>query len=156
MGRKIICESCGTIFKEELLGNKNICPVCGARLDEDAEEKLITWYYYGCLDEKGNKIEGGFLEDKLLDVEKCNNRLYLIKEFTAPPKDENGKFEAAKKELRKYVPGAFSEKKSSLPEIRCPRCGSKEIQLVPKRFSILTGFATNHYDRMCVYCKKKF
>lgn len=154
MGRKIICESCGTIFNEDVIGNKEICPVCGKSLVSD-EENMITWYYYGFKDEKGNKTEGGCLEEKPIDLNKFGDKFYLIKEFQAPPKDANGDCEAAKVELRKYVPDAFSPAPTT-PQVRCPRCGSTEIQLVPKRFSILTGFATNQYDRMCVYCKKKF
>jgi len=46
---------------------------------------------------------------------------YLIKEFKAPPKDANGNCEAAKRELRKYVPDAFAPPKEN--PIRCPRCG---------------------------------
>lgn len=155
MGRKIICESCGTIFKEELLGNLQVCPVCGESLSDASEEELITWCYYGYFDEKGNKMEGGSLTDKQIDFEKYED-IYLIKEFKAPPRDADGKCEAAKAELRKYIPDAFPEKKAPFLGIRCPRCGSTEIQLVAKRFSILTGIATNQYDRMCVYCKKKF
>ncbi len=37
MGRKIICEACETIFKEELLGDTTICPVCGESLVDNTE-----------------------------------------------------------------------------------------------------------------------
>lgn len=39
---------------------------------------------------------------------------------------------------------------------RCPKCGSTAIQMVPRKFSLLTGFATNKIDRVCVNCKHKW
>lgn len=42
------------------------------------------------------------------------------------------------------------------PKICCPKCGSTQIQIVPRKFSILTGFATNKTDRVCVSCKYKW
>lgn len=38
----------------------------------------------------------------------------------------------------------------------CPNCGSTQIQLVNKKWSLMTGFFTNKVDRVCVACKKKF
>ena len=79
----------------------------------------------------------------------------MIKEFKAPPRDEKGSSEKAKEILRTYVPDAFEEPKET-PKVRCPYCFSSEIQIVPKKFSLLTGFATNGYNRVCVRCKRKF
>ena len=93
-----------------------------------------------------------WLLDKPIDI---GERYYLIKEFKAPPKDANGNCDAAKQELRKYVPDAFPEKKS-VPKVQCPYCHSTEIQMVPKKFSLLTGFLTNGYNRVCVRCQRKF
>lgn len=39
---------------------------------------------------------------------------------------------------------------------QCPKCGSTAIQMVPRKFSLLTGFATNKVDRVCVNCKYKW
>lgn len=39
---------------------------------------------------------------------------------------------------------------------RCPKCGSTNIQIVPRKWSLLTGFLTNKTDRVCVNCKNKF
>ena len=41
-------------------------------------------------------------------------------------------------------------------EVKCPWCGSTQIQMVPRKWSLLTGFLTNKVDRVCVNCKKKF
>ena len=156
MGRTILCPHCKTAFDENILKKKNsmdVCLVCGGRLDDgDADEHSgwITWYYYGF-----RKISGGSLMDQPMDLERFGDTHYLIKEFQAPPRDENGNCDAAKRELRKYVPDAFSEN-SSIPKVQCPYCHSTEVQLVPKKFSILTGFATNSYNRVCVRCQRKF
>lgn len=155
MGRVILCPHCKSTINEDILKQKNsenICLVCGGRLDggdvgADEHSDWITWYYYK------DSLYGDFsLWDKLpLKPEE----LELIKEFQAPPRDENGNCDAAKRELRKYVPDAFSEN-SSIPKVQCPYCHSTEVQLVPKKFSILTGFATNSYNRVCVRCQRKF
>ena len=166
MGRKIICPECNTIFDEDVLKAKkseNTCLVCGADLGgtnsevkKDDHSDWITWYYYGFLDKKGRKTGNTTLETKPIDLSKRGDRYYLIQEFKAPPKDAKGNEESelTKEELRKYVPGAFIYPPK--PQIMCPSCFSTEFQLVPKRFSILTGFATNQYDRVCNRCGRKF
>lgn len=39
MGRKIVCESCGTEFKFEIAKDFEKCPVCGALFDEEVEDE---------------------------------------------------------------------------------------------------------------------
>lgn len=39
---------------------------------------------------------------------------------------------------------------------KCPRCGSTEVQIVRKNWSIWSGFRTNDTERVCVKCKKKW
>ncbi len=162
--KKIKCPKCNTEYDEKFLigkqGNADVCPLCGVNLHSAEEHPdWITWYYYGVKDEKGNKIDLFLLEDKPRDLEKSvtGTTCYLIKEFKAPPKDKDGNCDAAKRELKKHVAdNAFVEKPSSSSEVRCPRCGSAQIQMVPKKFSLLTGFFTNSYNRVCVRCQKKF
>lgn len=154
---KITCEKCGTEFKFEIAKNFESCPVCGASFDEeveniDAEDRSdwITWYYYGF-----KKISGGSLMDKPMDLEKFGDTHYLIKEFKAPPRDMNGKSDAAKKELRKYVPDAFAPPKEN--PIRCPRCGGTEYTMMNRGFSIWTGFlGSGKAKRVCNRCKREF
>lgn len=158
MGRMILCPHCKSTMNEDILKQKNsenICLVCGGKLDDgnvniDEHSDWITWYYYGF-----RNSSSSCLEEKPIDLEKHGETFYLIKEFQAPPRDENGNCDAAKKELRKYVPEAFAETQT-VPKVQCPYCFSTEIQLVPKKFSILTGFATNSYNRVCVRCQRKF
>lgn len=49
-----------------------------------------------------------------------------------------------------------AEMKSLAPETRCPKCGSTNIQVVRKNWSLLAGLATNAVDRVCVNCKYKW
>lgn len=162
---RIKCRQCNTEYDKKFLlgkqGNTNVCPMCGADMVQDGDEHpdWITWYYYGVKDEKGNKISLYLLEDTPIDVEKtiAGSTRYLIKEFKAPPKDENGNCDAAKEELKKYIPdNGFVEKPSHSQDVRCPRCGSTQVQIVQKKFGILTGILTPGYNRVCVRCQTKF
>lgn len=156
MGRKILCPHCNSYLNEYILKEKNsenICLVCGGKLDDsgnDNQEGWITWYYYGV-----RNLSGGYLSDKSIDIEKPGETSYLIKEFKAPPKDANGNCDAAKRELRKYVPDAFAETKT-ISKVQCPYCYGTQIQIVPKKWGLLMGFATNGYNRVCVRCQRKF
>lgn len=165
MGRKILCEACGSVLNEDILKQKNslnTCLVCGATLGMDEseiksesapEEELVDWYYYKFKDGSGT----GSLRDKPIDLDKWGDTYELKYTFKAPPRDENGSSEAAKEVLRKYDPTAFAPVKTKPePVPRCPRCGSTAIQMVPKKWSPLTGFRTNRVDRVCVNCKHRF
>lgn len=160
MGRKILCPHCNSSLNEDILKEKNsenICLVCGGMLDdgENNQEGWITWYYYGVKDEKGNKVDIFVLEELPINLEKRGDMYYLIKEFKAPPKDANGNCEAAKRELRKYVPDAFASPKEN--PIRCPRCGSTEYTIMNRGFSIWTGFlGSGKAKRVCNRCKREF
>ena len=150
---KVVCESCESSFKYEAVKDMECCPVCGAVFDfgnENGHSDWITWYYYGF-----KKCSGGSLMNKPMDLERFGDTHYLIKEFKAPPKDADGNCEAAKKELRKYVPDAFAPPKES--PIRCPRCGSTEYTLMNRGYSIWTGFlGSGKAKRVCNRCKREF
>lgn len=157
--RKIICPSCNTIFLESLLKQRQseeTCLVCGASLNVDEteidnesesaqEEELVTWYYY---DLGGGS---GYLDDVFMEDDENSKLAYTFK----APKE----LEAAKEVLRKeYDPTAFApvQTKPDPPTVKCPHCGSSDIQLIPKRWSFLTGYRTNAVSRCCVNCKHRF
>lgn len=157
MARTILCPHCKSTLNEEILKQKNsenTCLVCGGQLDSGENEKQdewITWYYYGFKDD----MSSGTLRDKPIDLDRFGDTYCLVKEFQAPPRDQNGKCDAAKRELRKYVPDAFAEPVK--PQIRCPRCGSTEYTLMNRGFSILTGFlGSGRAKRVCNHCKREF
>ena len=41
-------------------------------------------------------------------------------------------------------------------DCKCPECGSTNIQIVPRKWSIFTGIFTNKVDKVCVNCKYKW
>ena len=43
-----------------------------------------------------------------------------------------------------------------IAEGKCPRCHSDNIQLVPRKWSIWTGYRTNAVSRICLNCKHRF
>lgn len=158
MGRTILCPHCKSTINEDILRQKNsenISLVCGGRLDAgnvdtDEHSDWITWYYYGF-----KKISGGSLMDKPMNLEEFGDTHYIIKEFQAPPRDANGNCDAAKRELRKYVPEAFAPPKET--PIFCPKCGSTEYTLMNRGFSIWTGFlGSGKVKRVCNRCKREF
>lgn len=107
-------------------------------------------------DKKGRKTDYASLKDEPLDLDEFGDIYFLIKEFKAPPRDSSGSSEEAKKILRTYIPDAFVYAEKKEPEIHCPRCFSTQFQLIPRKFSLLTGFATNKVDRICLKCNKRF
>lgn len=165
MPRKILCESCGSVLNEDILiakNSTNACPVCGASLGGDdfhaecdepqseSEEELVTWYYY-------SMSKAHSLNKKLIE----NNPSFKLEyKFRAPDN-----IDRAKEILRKeYNPLAFintisEELKTDAQwkaEGKCPRCHSSNIQIMPRRWSLLTGFLTNKVDRVCVVCGHRF
>lgn len=152
------CSSCGTSYNKMYLmgkqGNIEVCPMCGAKMSEEEEHPdWITWYYYGHISDNGKTTS---LRDKPIDLSQHGDVFFLIKEFKAPPRDSAGSSEKAKEILRTYIPDAFAVKQDPEDVVRCPRCRSKEVQFVPRRYSLLTGFATNKLDRICLRCQKRF
>jgi len=153
---KVVCESCGTSFLYNVVKELKKCPVCGELLwnqndsdDNDEHQDWITWYYY-----KDPQYGDYSLWDKPpLQPEK----LELIKEFKAPPRDYNGSSDKAKEILRTYIPDAFSEAKAKEESISCPRCGCSEFTLLNRGYSIWTGFlGSGKVKRVCNRCKKEF
>ena len=156
MGRTILCPHCNSALNEDILkqrNSENICLVCGKPLDSNVSggehSGWITWWYY-----KDEETQCFTLRDEPIDLEKWTDTK-LIKEFKAPPRDVSGSSEKAKEILRTYVPDAFKEPQE-IPKVKCPYCFSSEVQIVPRKFSLLTGFATNKFERVCVRCKRKF
>lgn len=64
------------------------------------------------------------------------------------------------KEREEAMKKAMANKKipnvNSQGQVYCPKCGSTQIQAVPRKWSLMTGFLTNKIDRVCLNCKHKF
>ena len=143
---RVICQNCSTSYDEKFLlgkqGNVDTCPMCGAELkqndDFNLEKKPVektTYYYYDG--------RSATLDDMLFDG---RTPLYTFEAID---------IEDAKRQLKKVCPNSPLFNDTSSPKIQCPYCLSTEIQLVPKKFSMLTGFATNSFNKVCVRCQRK-
>ena len=51
---------------------------------------------------------------------------------------------------------AFANPVDENGNVKCPYCGSLQIQMVPRKWSPVTGFFTNKADRVCMRCTRKF
>jgi len=80
----------------------------------------------------------------------------LYSNFTPIHTFEAVDIEDAERQLKKVLPNSPLFQINPTSQKRCPYCYGTQIQLVPKRFSILTGFATSKVERMCVRCQKRF
>lgn len=134
------CPRCGnTAFSEEEM----ICSYCGEnRFETDINicefkkwprYKVIRW------------------EEDLLD--------YALKpspKFNAEDYEASKKWVANKVEIRENTNKDISRNTNESTYVRCPSCGSTQIQLVSRKWSFLTGFFTNKVDRVCVNCKRRF
>lgn len=143
MGRTILCEKCKSTFNESVLANRenpNICPVCGESLLGDgiteSQKDTTKWYYYDGA--------GGILTTTLYDDEEPLHTFNAID------------IKDAERQLKEILPNSPLINDNSPDIVRCPRCRSTQVQMVPRKFSLLTGFATNRLDRVCVRCQKRF
>lgn len=145
MGRTILCKKCKSTFNESVLANRenpNVCPVCGESLlgEQDSsteiQKETTKWYYYD--------DAGGILTTTLYDDEEP---LYTFEAIDM--KD-------AERQLKEVLPNSPLVNDNSPDIVRCPRCRSTQVQMVPRKFSLLTGFSTNKIDRVCVRCQKRF
>lgn len=145
MGRTILCPHCKSALNEDILkqrGSENVCLVCGGSLIVDSgasvesPKEKTKWYYY--------KEGGGTLMTTL------SNSFTPLYTFDATDVED------AKRQLKEVLPNSPLVNDNSPDIVRCPRCRSTQIQMVPRKFSLLTGFATNRIDRVCVKCQKRF
>lgn len=145
MGRTILCQHCKSTFDESILAQKpepDICPVCGKSLLGQGDSPSVAvkektkWYYY--------KEGGGVLTD------------ILSSHFTPLYTFDAVDTEDAERQLKEVMPNSPLFVDRAPNKVRCPYCQSEQVQIVPKKFSLLTGFATNKFDRVCLKCKRKF
>lgn len=139
---KVVCEKCESSFKYENVKGMECCPVCGGSLYEEdntvpgLKKGKTKWYYY--------KEGGGMLDNTL------SSRFTPVYTFEAVDMND------AERQLKEVLPNSPLFNQGSSSKVQCPYCFSTEIQLIPKKFSLLTGFATNSYNRVCVRCQRKF
>jgi len=106
------------------------CPECGGTWTD----LLIPYYEYSIIDKATNENK-----DEIKRVIKLK-------------REDPVQYELLMNTFRQKV--RDQEQTDSM--VKCPNCGSTQVQLVAKKWSILTGFFTNKVNRVCVNCKTKF
>lgn len=125
------------------------CPECNKEISDKADKCIHCGYPirnmpYIQEDINNTNYDVSFVKD---------NSISKIEKIKMVMEIANCDIKTAKTVVDKYCPPQMPQS-SSL--IKCPRCGSTNIQIVPRKWSVLTGFMTNKTDRVCVNCNKKF
>lgn len=132
-----LCLNCGEIY----LDNSQLkCNYCNSTNTEIINSSITMGEYFELC--KISK-EGKFLK-AMIDLHEKDIIEYELKMSQFRNQAEQ----------QKSLQNAQNRQENNVP--KCPRCGSTQIQMVPRRFSLLTGFATNKTDRVCVNCKYKW
>lgn len=154
----IKCPEC----EKEISDKAEVCPNCGYPINTNKIENVYSIFMVGFRD-TDTAVSAGLKEVLQLDLEYSevvsilNNLPYklcdckTIEEATL----------IAKKLDRWWIntevtngTGDFIHVNTNIPV--CPKCGSTNIQVVPRKWSLLTGVFTNKIDRVCANCKSKF
>ncbi|MEG1271457.1 MAG: hypothetical protein RSD54_09080, partial [Ruthenibacterium sp.] len=136
----ITCDSCGTTFQTKTLYEKNGCTkclVCDKEFDFGLKPKvdgLRTWYLYN---------------DTVITTD--------LFDFDTPIATvEATNLKEAEDKFSKTNPDKAQSPYQTPAQTKCPYCGSTNVQLVPKKWSLFAGIATNKIDRICANCMRKF
>lgn len=133
------CPTCGYV---DLTGKEDICSHCNNPLS-------ITNEYF---DEVCSQSE---LSDKN-DIEEYVRQLYVYSDdrFNEEIMSNREEDENIADQIDYYENLILNENNED--DCKCPECGSTNIQIVPRKWSLLTGIFTNKTDRVCVNCKYKW
>lgn len=151
----INCPECN----KEISNKAQSCPHCGCPINSNAGFSI---YIIGYRD-TDTAVSAGLKEvlDIDLDYENVvkilNNLPYKIYECKTQEEAEI----LAKKLDRWWINVDVLDSNENSVNINtnitlCPKCGSTNIQIVPRKWSLLTGIFTNKTDRVCVNCKYKW
>ncbi|WP_024347368.1 hypothetical protein [Lacrimispora indolis] len=127
----------GYIYEKSCKGNTSVCPYCNNELKiaEISEEDFVV------LGNTSN--DNRQLLDAMVDLHKKD-----VIEYELKMSQFRNQYEQSQREEK--------QEKESGNQVKCPKCGCTDIQIVPHKWSLLTGFLTNKTDRVCVNCKHKF
>lgn len=133
------CPICGYV---DLTEKENTCSHCNNSLS------IINEYF----DEICSQSE---LSNKN-DIEEYVRQLYVYSDerFDEKIMSNREKDKNISDQIDYYEDLILNE--DSKEDCRCPKCGSSNIQIVPRKWSLLTGIFTNATDRVCVNCKYKW
>lgn len=137
-------------YKDNEIKCPGKCPKCRRQLEDTG----IEWGEYLTINVYSTDPQ---VFDYMMELKKNDLDKYKS-ELTRMDKDGEEQIqrqyeERLKEKLKKQKEEELKAKEN---EPKCPKCGCTNIQLVPRKWSLLTGFLTNKVDRICVNCKYKF
>lgn len=150
----ITCPECG----KEISNKSKSCVHCGYPI-QSAKYQVVIMGYHGTDTSACAGISETFNSELEYDqvIKIFNNCPYVIIEC-----DELDKASVYAMKLQKWGidikiinPNGESEYINK-NIVYCPKCGYTNIQIIPRKWSILTGIFTNKTDRVCVKCKHKW
>lgn len=165
----IKCPECG----KEVSDKVENCIHCGYPLDLKDNTKMIYLHDYDMIKIEKYLRENNYKEifieiaTKFQDISLGNQAVLFnqIKDNNIIPKsfevvtysDDTDKmlFKSVADEFGFSIEFSNSPKQKD-NSVKCPRCGSTQIQAVPRKWSLMTGLLTNKVDRVCLNCKNKF
>lgn len=119
----------------------NICPFCKHKL-VDTLLSEDDFYVIGEYSNYNRDLLLAMIELRKKDVIEFETKMQT--------------FRQKQYEHEKEIEQITEQRVAERDRVHCPKCGSANIQIVPRKWSFLTGFMTNKTDRVCVNCKNKF
>lgn len=105
---------------------------------------------------KGILIDVNVSDDDLLTICYISEDPAFLEAMIKLKEDDIIEYNLKMAQFRNQIEEQKSAKVSNNDAVKCPKCGSTNIQIVSRKWSLLTGFMTNKNDRVCVNCKHKF
>ena len=143
-----------------------ICPVCGNYNISKDRFPVCSF----CKNEKPQVLNKSEIEEikeliKKFSLDEQEKYSYFEKAdelFYKNRQKDNGNKETLKDRVNQEYEKAvemeegYRKRQEEKSRPRCPKCGCTEFQMVPRKWSPLTGFLTNKVDRVCVKCKTRY
>lgn len=127
------------------------CPECGKEISDKAKACIHCGYPLEDvkISIRNESVDGSKTKEMIDDEEKQRLIERAYQEVSADEQKEKRFYEQREKNQGNVNPNITNT-------VKCPKCGSTQIQMVPRKWSLGMGLLTNKVDRVCVNCKKKF
>ena len=129
----------------------SICPKCNSHFLFKTSETP----YDNCPDCHVNLVHTNITAEEMFLIQRTSKDRDFLNAMIELKKNDIIEYQTKISQFRSQAKadGCYDKPK---PKLCCPKCGSTQIQIVPRKFSFLAGFATNKTDRVCVNCKYKW
>lgn len=149
------CPICGSINNKSRITNhpeEKICYFCGGIMLTSGIDNtdILTSLGITYSDTNWKSARDSYIYDKYL----YNSPTYDNTLFRKRLLETRKAIISSQKEIEQIKNHQHEREESN--KVRCPRCGSTQIQMVQRKWSWITGFMTNKVDRVCMNCKHKW